>query len=118
MTTYANKSKFAIIPIDPNDRFAVNKSENKLLSMWKLGLPTIFSNIPSYVRVSQSTLTTSMCLSQLGWKKTLADLMRQNISEAKLETNVDEYLRDTHSHDLLVEQWNTLLNKSLQENNV
>ena len=42
----------SIIPIDSVDKFATLKSENKLLSMWSLGLPVLFSCIPSYSRVA------------------------------------------------------------------
>lgn len=46
----SEKCDFAIIPIDLSDSFAALKSENKLLSMWTLGLPVFVSPTNSYVR--------------------------------------------------------------------
>jgi hypothetical protein len=45
------QSDFAIIPIDQEDPMAWGKSENKLLSFWSMGLPTLVSPTPSYRRL-------------------------------------------------------------------
>lgn len=40
----------AIIPIDLSDGFAAGKPENKLIMLWKLGMPVIASATPAYAR--------------------------------------------------------------------
>jgi len=116
LITYSRKSKFAIIPIDADDKFATSKSENKLLSSWMLGLPTIYSNIPSYKRVGDLTQTTSMCVSTLDWQEILGNIMPPDSHRIEFPIQVNDYLIKNHSYELLVEQWDEILIKSLKEN--
>ena len=118
LITYSRQSKFAIIPINGNDKFAISKSENKLLSLWKLGLPTLYSDIPSYKRVGELTQTISMCVDASDWQEKLANIMTPDDYRKKIPISINEYLIKTHSHDLLVEQWDELIAQSLKENYV
>src|SRR5262249_40162466 len=43
LSRVAAAADLALIPIDPTDRFAVGKPENKLLLLWRLGVPTLAS---------------------------------------------------------------------------
>ncbi len=48
----AERCDLGVIPIDPTDRMAWMKSENKLLSFWAMGLPALTSPTPSYQRLA------------------------------------------------------------------
>ena len=116
LLTYSKQSKFAIIPINGKDKFATSKSENKLLSSWMLGLTTFYSDIPSYKRVGELTQTTSMCVDTFSWQESLANIMTPDGYRLEFPISISEYLIRTHSHDLLVEQWDELISQSLKEN--
>lgn len=108
----AAKSDFALIPIDTEDRFANLKPENKLLSMWHLGLPTLFSNTLAYKRVAKEVGVTNLCIDKLDWEETFRnfDLSVLRNSYAKS----DEYISFFHSRDFLVERWQILFTEVLE----
>jgi hypothetical protein len=113
---YSAVSAFAIIPIRQDDRFAQLKSENKLLSMWTLGLPAIVSKTPAYVRVARASNQPQICLDKHHWSSALDEA-----SEifTKNETNLTAavtYLKANHSKEELVTKWNIVLKSVLQSN--
>jgi hypothetical protein len=108
LVSTAAKSRIAIIPIDPWDKFAQKKSENKLLSMWKLGLPTIFSNTPAYRRVAEFANNTSSCVNPDEWREKLEELNDKE-SMSDVLAKAAEYVTDTHTHESLVQKWDDLI---------
>ncbi len=108
---YAALSECGIIPIDKCDKFAALKSENKLLSMWQLGLPVFFSKIPSYFRVAHASNQLSFCLDNNEWKDFLVsflDLNRQHLSGGK-ERQL--YLAKHHTDELLMQKWSNVISQ-------
>jgi hypothetical protein len=105
----AQISKFAVIPIDQNDKFAALKSENKLLSMWKLGLPTLFSSIPSYKRVASATRQEDFCLNLDDWADGLYQISDSVKSHRAIAVEVSSYLSESHSHQVLINKWSYAL---------
>ena len=108
LVSTAAKSRLAIIPIDPCDEFAQKKSENKLLSMWQLGLPALFSNTPAYLRVAENTNNTSVCLSPNEWGEKLEKL--EDLKDfSNYLVSASKYIVRTHNHETLVKNWNDLI---------
>jgi hypothetical protein len=99
----ASLSDFAIIPVDTNDKFANLKPENKLLSMWHLGLPTLFSNTYAYRRVANEVVIPELCIDAHGWHATLEDLNFDSIGDSVSKT--DKYIDEKHTKEILVEKW-------------
>ena len=108
---YSAVSNCAIIPIDKNDKFGSLKPENKLLSMWQLGLPVLFSDIPSYVRVANASNQLPFCIHDGEWAAAFDSL----IGPSRLTDLMDEqrtlYLREFHSHSILMRKWADVINK-------
>jgi len=110
----AAKCDFGIIPINQQNRFARLKPENKLLIYWRLGLQTLFSDTPSYVRVAKDVGVTEYSVKSGEWSAKLLE-----ISEARgyLSENIpkaQEYLLRFHTEHVILEQWREALN-SLKE---
>jgi len=61
----------AIIPIDLNDPFAAGKPENKLLLLWRLGMPVIVSATPAYLRAMNSAGLEMACTDDRQWEEML-----------------------------------------------
>lgn len=61
----------AILPIDPNNRFAMGKPENKLVMLWKLGMPVIASATPAYARAMRGAGLDSICGTPADWQEQL-----------------------------------------------
>ncbi len=99
----ASISDFAIIPVETKDKFANLKPENKLISMWHLGLPTIFSNTQAYKRVSAEIGLSELCLDQNEWGEFLSDLDVDLLTKTLIVTQ--KYIEKTHTREMLVKKW-------------
>ena len=99
----ASLSDFAIIPVDTKDKFANLKPENKLLSMWHLGLPTLFSNTFAYKRVAREVGISELCIDASSWQTTLDELKLDSLGDSIGKT--ERYINGTHTKDILVEKW-------------
>ena len=96
-------SDFAIIPVDTNDKFANLKPENKLLSMWHLGLPTLFSNTLAYKRVAEEIGVSEFCVNSSNWPSIFDNLEVDSLDNSLDKT--EKYINETHTRDILVEKW-------------
>jgi hypothetical protein len=103
----ASQCDFAIIPVDTRDKFANLKPENKLLSMWHLGLPTLFSDTRAYKRIANSIGISSMCIEQEGWKTAFRNLDLTRVREST--PKMIHYIETTHTKDILVEKWQQVI---------
>ena len=102
---FSAKSEFAVIPISASDKFAAMKSENKLLSMWHLGLTTIFSNIPSYNRVAIAAKQEGACVKGANWFQNLQKMANSSKFHEGMKRDSMKYINDTHLHAHLVDKW-------------
>jgi hypothetical protein len=67
----ANSCSYGIIPINRSDGMAWNKSENKLLGLWALGIPVLVSPSPSYSRVAKQAGNAHCLISEGDWSDSL-----------------------------------------------
>jgi hypothetical protein len=105
----ASKSRFAIIPIAENDAFAMAKSENKLLEMWTLGVPTITSRTHSYKRVFDSINQSENCIENSQWFNALSELGRDGVRLRYMRKIGMEYIRSCHTDEILISKWKEFL---------
>jgi hypothetical protein len=110
--SYANKSDFAIIPIDTNDRFANLKPENKLLGLWTLGLQVLFSDTPAYRRVAMEAGLESACIDRKKWKEALDN--HQSILSQESSNLANQYLATFHTREILIQKWEEVILDSLK----
>lgn len=62
----------AVIPIDLADPFVTGKPENKLLLLWRMGMPVVTSATPAYMRALRDTgLESLACRDQREWENAL-----------------------------------------------
>ena len=103
-----------VIPVDTNDKFANLKPENKLLSMWHLGLPTLFSNTHAYKRVAEEIGAAECCVDSDSWQKILDNLNVDSLNKSLDKT--EKYINDSHTRDILVDKWQKVFQTLLAEN--
>ena len=116
LAEYACKSNLALIPITPSDQFANLKSENKLLSMWHLRMPTLASPTPSYTRVLQVTEQQQACVYDGNWYEKLVELSNSpKECEALADAGIN-YVSSHHTHKQVVKKWNEVINQSALRN--
>lgn len=104
----ASEADIAIIPIDMNNKFAVTKPENKLLSFWQLGIPVLCSPIPSYARVVRNCGLEKILVEPNLWHETLWKIFSDNGLEDSLN-QAQWYLRLNHSKAVLARKWEEAL---------
>ena len=115
LVKYANRSKFAIIPVNLNDHFAIYKSENKLLSMWHLGLATLCSDIPAYRRVASQAFQNDICLSGADWESALERFFSDSRLLREMQKRSREFLNANHSHEQILSKWDLVLLNTLED---
>ena len=98
-------SNLAIIPIDTSVPIQRLKPENRLLIMWRLGLPCLTSDSPAYVRVSNEVETITACRNLDDWYQNALRLLSDPDLARIQVTRGQEYLRQTHSKDSLLKKW-------------
>ena len=108
---FSSMSEVAIIPIDKSDKFGSLKSENKLLSMWQLSLPVLFSNIPAYLRVANASSQLSFCIDDEEWAAAFDSIIdsRRQLTSGDQERRL--YMSRFHTHEILMSQWSIVIEK-------
>lgn len=101
----ANKSTVAMIPIDLSIPMQKLKPENRLLIMWRLGLPCLTSPSPAYVRVAHQAGVSAICHNLTEW----AENFHQILDDPDFAHNQilagQNYLRENHNQALLLNKW-------------
>ena len=101
----ANESAIAMIPIDLSVPLQNLKPENRLLIMWRLGLPTLTSASPSYMRVSKAANTNVTCETKEIWKSSFERLLDDYDYASNEIGKAQDYLREHHRVDVLLKKW-------------
>ena len=113
---FGKEAEFSIIPINPRDKFALLKSENKLLSNWHLNVETFFSNIPSYSRVAIAAKTTFGLVEENQWENKLYKSLNSSIERKLMSANARSYLAKEHSNAILCNKWDFCILSSVGKN--
>jgi len=107
---FASRSEIGIIPINAKDKFAMLKPENKLLSNWVLGIPTLVSRTPAYERVLLSAGLGICLVDDDDWYQKI-QLLHSNVQlRNEIMIKAERYLAANHSRELLLEKWERALN--------
>ena len=94
-----------MIPIDLSVPMQRLKPENRLLIMWRLGLPCLVSPSPAYTRVAREAGVNAVCEDPDAWLKNFRELLN-NPSFARDEIlRGQNYLRENHTKSILLRKW-------------
>lgn len=103
----AKQSTLAIIPIDLSVPMQRLKPENRLLIMWRLGLPCLTSPSPAYMRVAKEAGVAAVCFSSQDWLEKINLLLSDSIYAKNEILNGQNYLRENHNRNSLLNKWDT-----------
>ena len=110
---FARESQVAIIPIDLSVPMQVLKPENRLLIMWRLGLPCLTSASPAYSRVASASGAKVICQNIEDWKTNLDRIINDTTYAAAESTKGQDYLRENHSGEILLQKWDIAMESAL-----
>lgn len=111
----AKECDVGIIPINLDDKFASLKPENKLLSMWILGLPTLVSRTPAYERVLLKAGLEYCLVSDNDWYEKIQFLGNNVQFRNEILQKANRYLSENHSTELLLKKWSSALTANVNK---
>lgn len=101
----AQNSTVAMIPIDLTIPMQNLKPENRLLIMWRLGLPCLTSPSPSYVRVAHQAGVNAICSNFTEWSEKFSQVLNDAEFAHTQILAGQNYLRENHNRTLLLNKW-------------
>jgi hypothetical protein len=109
---YANASTIGVIPIVGFKGYNHLKAENRLLIMWRLGLPVLTSPLDSYSRVMRDAKIDGICHDALDWKVKMSNLSRSSDLRKEFIQKSHSYLENKHKTTDLLEKWDFVVGKN------
>lgn len=101
----AKRSNISIIPLDDDNFLNSLKPENRLLIMWRLGLPCIVSPTLAYSRVMREVGLDSICQTEKDWEVKLIETLRSASLQRDMVEKGQAYIREKHSLAATLNKW-------------
>lgn len=101
----ARKSVIAMIPIDLSVPMQRLKPENRLLIMWRLGLPCLTSLSPAYLRVALQAGTKTVCDTPQVWLESFNHLLIDSTFAHEEVLRGQNYIYENHTRVILLDKW-------------
>jgi len=109
VNTIARNSHIALLPLNVANHFQSLKPENRLHIMWRLGLPCLVSDIPSYSRVASQINQRFTCTSSEDWERKIRMLVNEPGMRLEQVEAGKKYLASFHSTEQLLKKWDRVL---------
>ena len=109
LVTSAKKSAISMIPIDLTVPMQRLKPENRLLIMWRLGLPCLTSPSPAYIRVASKAGVKAVCDSPKVWLENFSNLLSDPSFAHEEVLRGQNYLRENHNRENLLTKWDQVI---------
>jgi glycosyltransferase involved in cell wall biosynthesis len=100
----------AIIPIDSSYSLTRSKPENKILFFWKMGVPVVASNIPSYIRAMNSAGLDYVCKDHYEWYDKIDTLISSSSLRKTTAYTGKKYANSVFSTEKITRKWNDAFN--------
>lgn len=113
LTSQATRSDVAVVPIDLSKPIQYLKPENRLLVMWRLGLPCLTSPSPAFLRVMEKAGVNAVCDSPIEWASKIAEMLQNRDYAEENATLGQAYVKKFHNTDLLLERWDSVFESVL-----
>ena len=109
LRTYSQKSTLGVIPILGFKGYNHLKAENRLLIMWRLGLPVLTSPLASYRRVMIDAGIDGICENKEEWRTKLGGLFESAGMREEFIGKSRLYLIKRHNLDDILKKWDFVL---------
>ena len=105
----AKDCTIAMIPIDLTVPMQRLKPENRLLIMWRLGLPCLTSSSPAYTRVAEKAGVTVVCEDLDTWVENFQHVLDDPIFAQEEAVRGQSYLLENHTRAILLKKWDKVI---------
>jgi hypothetical protein len=109
LSDVATAADLALIPIDMRNTFDRGKPENKLLLLWRMGVPTLASATPAYRRAMQCAGLDMACESQADWHAKLLRYAADEAARARAGELGLQVANGSYSSDEMLLRWDKVL---------
>jgi hypothetical protein len=109
LSDVATAADLALIPIDMNNTFDRGKPENKLLLLWRLGVPTLTSATPAYCRAMKLAGLDMACESLGDWHAKLARYAADEAARAQAGALGLQVANSLYSSEEMLSRWDQVL---------
>lgn len=109
----AKQSSLAILPIVLDDPIQLHKAENRLLIMWRLGLPCLASPTLAYSRVMKLVNSDLLCKTEDEWLEKITLLQSSSSLREETIQAGQQYLSDFHSPEIILSKWDRAIEETL-----
>lgn len=109
LTEASQKSSFGVLPISLGKSYDSLKAENRLLIMWRLGIPTLTGPLPSYKRLEKAIGIKFVCHNKVDWINLVTSFRNNPQLTSEYLTRVNQYLEASHNEQLLLKKWDDAL---------
>ena len=99
------KCDVAVIPVDIRDSLAAGKPENKLILLWRMGMPVVTSATPAYARAMDGAGMSLTCKDDVEWVTTLENLLLDESGRRNAGERGRRYAHDRFSEDEIHGRW-------------
>ncbi len=110
----ARNSSIAMIPIDLNVPMQRLKPENRLLIMWRLGLPCLTSPSPAYIRVAEQAGVVAVCSNTEEWVLNFNRFLNDPIFAKNQVDAGQNYVNENHNQNVLLKKWDSAFESVLE----
>lgn len=105
----AISSDVAVIPADLDDPFSAGKPENKLLLLWRMGLPVVAAATPAYARAMAAAGTPWLaCRTEGEWRAELQTLLENEAARRHAGSLGREFVEANFAEEQVMSSWDTL----------
>lgn len=105
----AIRSDFAVIPADFDDPFSAGKPENKLLLLWRMGLPVIAASTPAYARAMAAVGTPRLaCRNEREWRAALRELVGDEAARRHAGCLGRAFVEANFARERVMSSWDAL----------
>ena len=109
----ARDSIISIIPLAPGNVLNPLKPENRLLIMWRLGLPCLTSPTLAYNRVMQEVGIDGVCDNASDWRQKLEELIEVPAIRREVVEKGQAYVREKHNVIDTLNRWDEAIESVL-----
>jgi hypothetical protein len=109
LSRLAAGSDLGVIPLDLRDPLAAGKPENKLLWMWRVGLPTLVSATPAYSRAMEAAGLDMTCATRGQWAQKLAEFGGSEERRREAGERGRAYVESHHDSRPMLAAWDRVL---------
>jgi len=109
LTSIATESSLSVLPINLHSKLQNLKPENRLLIMWKLGLPCLTSDTPAYARVSKDAGLDFICRNTIDWQLKIKKVLTNNDYAENMVIVGQKYLKNHHNSEQILQKWDNVM---------